>query len=354
MNIEELGWREPFISSFNELGIPGTVPGRVVWQGAFDYRVQGEFGEAPAELTGKLKGDQLPAVGDWVAFSPAEGGEPGVIQALLPRRSSFSRNAPGKAVQEQVAAANIDQVFVVCGLDRDYNLRRIERYITLVYGSAASPVVVLTKADLGADPEGSILEVEAIAPGVPVHAVSSVTGLGMDQLKQRLLPGHTTAFLGSSGAGKSTLINRILGREKMAVASVRDRTGKGRHTTTHRELFLLPQGGAVIDTPGMREIKVWGDGEGLSDAFPEIEELSARCRFRDCRHESEVGCAVKAAVKSGDLPKERLESYLKLKGEFESLERRQGPQARILERKEGKRFAKMVREVERQNPKRRG
>ena len=353
MSLEELGWGEPFITSFRSLDLPGCLPGRIVWQSAFDYRVQGEFGETNADLSGKLKQDQLPAVGDWVALWPGSDGEQGVIEVLLPRKNSFSRNTAGKGVCEQVSAANIDGVFVVCGLDRDFNLRRIERYITLVYGSGASPVVVLTKADLSEDPEGAILEVESVAPGVPVHAVSGVTGMGMGALERHITPGRTVAFLGSSGAGKSTLINRLLGREQMRGARVREGDGKGRHTTTHRELFLLPGGGAVIDTPGMREIQVWGDGEGLSEAFPEIEELSASCRFRDCRHESETDCAVKTAVESGALHPGRYGSYLKLRTEFENFERRQGQHARTQERKEGKRFAKMIREVDRYNPKRR-
>ena len=354
MNLERLGWREPFLSAFNSLDLPGCLPGRIVWQGAFNYRVLGEFGEVDAELSGKVKSDQLPAVGDWVALHPYPDGKNGLIVALLPRESSFSRNTSGKAVKEQVAAANIDQVFVISGLDQDYNLRRIERYITLIYGSGASPVVVMTKVDLIPNPEEFILKVESVAPGVPVHAVSGVTGQGVGGLEPYISPGQTVAFLGSSGAGKSTLINRLLGQERMRVARVREGSGKGRHTTTYRELFLLPGGGAVIDTPGMREIQVWGDGEGLTGAFPEIEKLSVSCRFRDCRHESEIDCAVRGAVESESLDPKRFESFRKLRAEFESQELRQSRHARAEERKEGKRFARMVREVDRHNPKRRG
>jgi len=354
MNLERLGWCEPFLSAFNSLDLPGCLPGRIVWQGAFNYRVLGEFGEVGAELSGKVKSGQLPAVGDWVVLQLQPDGETGVIVALLPRKSGFSRNAAGKAVREQVAAANIDRVFVVSGLDQDYNLRRIERYISLVYGSGASPVVVLTKADLVPDSEEFILKVESVAPGVPVHAVSGVTGQGVDNLEPYISPDQTVAFLGSSGAGKSTLINRLLGQERMRVARVREGSGKGRHTTTSRELFLLPGGGAVIDTPGMREIQVWGDGEGLTGAFPEIEKLSVSCRFRDCRHESETDCAVREAVESGNLDPKRFESFRKLRVEFESQEHRQSKHSRAEERREGKRFAKMVQEVDRHNPKRRG
>jgi ribosome biogenesis GTPase len=353
MKLEELGWREPFISAFASLDLPGCLPGRVVWQSAFAYRVLGGFGETTAELSGKVKAGELPAVGDWVALRFPPDMEGGIIAGLLPRKSAFSRNTAGKTTREQVAAANIDRVFIICGLDRDFNLRRIERYLALVYGSGAVPVIVLTKSDLIPDPDEYVLKTESAAPGVPVHAVNGVTGEGVEDLKAHILPGQTAAFLGSSGAGKSTLINRLLGEERMKVAAVRDVVEKGRHTTTHRELFLLPGGGAVIDTPGMREIQVWGDGEGLFGAFPEIEEIAALCRFRDCRHESEIGCAVREAVESGRLDPKRLESFGKLRAEFESQERRQGRHARAEERREGKRFAKMIREVERYNPKRR-
>jgi ribosome biogenesis GTPase len=352
MLLESLGWDESFAEKYQDLEPENKLPGRVVWQSSFNYRVQCEDREISAELTGKMKTAAMPAVGDWVAVHPAPDQSKGTIFAVLPRRSVFSRNAAGRAAEEQVAAANIDYVFIVVGVDRDYNLRRIERYITLVYNSGASPVVVLNKADLVPDIEGVVTETESVCPGVPVYPVSAKTGKGMEQFIPHIEPGKTVAFLGSSGAGKSTLINRLLGEERMRVADLRQRGGKGRHTTTHRELFLLPGGGAVIDTPGMREIQVWGTGEGLSGTFPEIEELAAVCRYRDCRHETENSCAVREAVKSGHLEAKRFENYLKLRAEFENLENRLSQHARREERLEGKRFAKMVREVNRFNPKR--
>jgi ribosome biogenesis GTPase len=352
MILEKLGWNGFFNEAFNRLEAEDSLPGRVVWQGVYGYRVQCEDREIDAEPTGNLKMTCLPAVGDWVAVHPEPDGKSGAIFAVLPRKSVFSRNAPGRPVEEQVAAANIDCVFIVVGLDRDYNLRRIERYITLVYNSSAAPVVVLNKADLIPDVEGIVIETESVCPGVPVYPLSAEDGKGIQQLSPHLRPGLTIAFLGSSGAGKSTLLNRLLGEDRMLVSDVREKTGKGRHTTTHRELFLLPDGGTVIDTPGMREIQVWGSGEGLSGTFPEIEELANTCRYRDCRHESEDNCAVRKAVESENLDVKRFESFLKLRAEFENLERRQGEHARREERREGKRFAKMVREVNKLNPKR--
>jgi len=350
--LENLGYSAEFSNAFKNLSLDDAVPGRVIWQSAYSYRIQCESGEIAAEPTGKVKAADLPAVGDWVAVRPQATGEMGTILAILPRKSAFSRNAAGKAVNEQVVATNIDNVLIVTDLDQDFNLRRIERYITLVYNSGAGPVVVLNKTDLSADVETAILQTRDVSPGVPVYAVSAGEDQGIEQLMDHLGHGKTVAFLGSSGVGKSTIINRLLGEDRMEVGEVRIADGKGRHTTTHRELVALPGGGAVIDTPGMREIQVWGDEEGLADAFPEIDELAATCHFRNCRHDSEGGCAVREALDSGGLDIARFDSYMKLRAEFESLGRRRSQQARMEERREGKRFAKMVREVDRHNPKR--
>jgi len=352
MTLENIGFSGSFVRDFKELDLEGAVPGRVIRQSAFSYRIQCEDSEMEARAAGKLKADVLPAVGDWVAVRPPEGHGPATILAVLPRRSAFSRNAPGRAVQEQVVAANIDEVFVVTDPDNDFNLRRLERYITLVYNSGAEPVIVLNKADRVADVEPVLARAGSVSPGIPVYAVSAVDGKGLDQLRKHLRPGGTVAFLGSSGVGKSTLINRLLGEDYMDVGVVREGHGKGRHTTSHRELLSLPGGGAVVDTPGMREIRVWGDEEGLTEAFPEVDELARQCRFNDCRHESEEGCAVKEALASGLLDASRAASFMKLRGEFENLEQRRGPGARREEKRRGKRFAKMVKEVKRHNPKR--
>jgi ribosome biogenesis GTPase len=352
MKLEELGWREPFVSAFKELAVEGALPGRVVWRSVDRYRVQGESGEVAAVATGKVWSSDPPVVGDWVVYQPLDEGTSALILEVLPRTSAFSRNSAGKAVERQVLSANIDFVFIVCGLDGDFNLRRIERYVTLAYNSGASPVMLLNKADLSPDVDCAVIQTESVSPGVPVHPVSALDSTGLDQLTPYLRRGKTAAFLGSSGAGKSTIINRLLGEDRIAVAELGEKSGKGRHTTTSRELFLLAGGGAVIDTPGMREIQVWGGKEGLSGTFPEIEELAVSCRFRDCRHESEVGCAVRDALESRQLDEHRLESYIKLRTEFENHQRRQGRHARMEERREGKRFAKMLGEVNRFNPKR--
>lgn len=354
MNLKNLGYSAHFSNAFNSLGFDDAIPGRVTWQSAFSYKVLCEEGEISAEPTGKVKALDLPAVGDWVAIRPTAAAEMGTILAILPRKSAFSRNAAGKTVNEQIVASNIDEVFIVTDLDQDFNLRRIERYITLVYNSGAGPVVVLNKTDLAADVEAIVAQTEAVSPGIPVYAVSAEDDRGIDQLEKHLGCGKTVAFLGSSGVGKSTIINRLLGTDRMEVAEVREADGKGRHTTTHRELAVLPNGGAVIDTPGMREIQVWGDEEGLAEAFPEIDDLAARCQFRNCRHETEGNCAVKDALVSGRLDKARFESYMKLRTEFDRLQHRRTQQARIEERREGRRFAKLVREVNRYNPKRKG
>ena len=353
MLMENLGYNDALVQALTELDLDDVVPGRIVWLSAYDYRVLCEAGEVAAQVTGKVKSSGRPGVGDWVALRPDPDLETGTIVAILPRKSGFSRSSAGKVVIEQVVAANIDEVFIVTDLDTDFNLRRIERYITLVYNSGASPVVVLNKTDLAVDVQSVLDETAGVSPGIPVYAVSAEKREGIEQLENRLAHGKTVAFLGSSGVGKSTLINCLLGEERMEVGAVREGDGKGRHTTTHRELLLLPEGGAVIDTPGMREISVWGGEEGLVDAFPEIDNLVSACRFRDCRHETDKGCAVIEAVDSGDVDPDRLESYRKLRAEFENLEVRKSEAARMEEKRAGKRFAKMVREVNEHNPKRR-
>ena len=352
MQMKNLGYNETLASALEELALDNVVPGRIVWQSAYDYRVWCETGEVAAQLAGKIKSSGRPGVGDWVALRPEPDQETGTIVAILPRKSAFSRSAAGKSVSEQVVAANIDEVFIVTDLDTDFNVRRIERYITLVYNSGASPVVVLNKTDLSSDVQAVVDETESVSPGVPIYAVSAEDGEGLEQLEERLGHGKTVAFLGSSGVGKSTLINCLLGEERMEVGEVREADGKGRHTTTHRELIPLPEGGAVIDTPGMREISVWGDEQGLIEAFPEIDDMAQYCRFRDCRHDSEQGCAVIEAAESGDIDPDRLDSYRKLRIEFENLEVRKSQAARMEEKRAGKRFSRMVREVNRQNPKR--
>ena len=258
----------------------------------------------------------FPPSGDWVVAGRSDDSSPAVIHGVLPRRSVFVRRAAGTASEEQVVAANVDTVFLVSGLDHDYNPRRIERYLTLAYESGADPVIVLNKADLHENPDQAVLETEAVAFGVPILLVSARSGRGLDAFRNALGPGMTGALLGSSGVGKSTLINALLGREALRTAEVRNDDGKGRHTTTHRELIPLPGGSVLMDTPGMRELQLVGDEASVAQAFDEIAELATGCRFKDCSHAGEPGCAVQTALARGELDMERYESYLRQRKEI--------------------------------------
>ena len=276
------------------------------------FDVYTETGEASASLAGRLrheaKGRQdLPAVGDWVALA-----ESGTIEGIMPRSSVFVRQAAGTGRERQIVAANVDVVFLVTSLNSELNLRRLERYLTLAWESGAAPVVILSKADRAAPSSTRLREVEAVASGVPVHVTSALTGEGMEALRAHLMPHRTGALLGSSGVGKSTVINFLLGYERQSTGSIREGDDKGRHTTTRRELVLLPGGGILIDTPGMRELQLGDAGHGLLSTFDDIEDLAAACAFGDCTHGPEPGCAVKAAVAAGTLEPERLASYHKL------------------------------------------
>lgn len=299
----------------------GMIPGRVTELHREQYAVMTERGELAAKLRGKYYYDsrmreEFPCVGDFVLLEPNESGLSRIAQ-LLPRRTKFSRadlsgHAEGyaKTVLEQVVAANFDTVFILSSLNFDFKVTRILRYLTQARQSGAEPVVILTKADLGCDPERPKAEVQALAPGVPVHAVSSRTGFGFEELAPYLAPGRTVVFLGMSGVGKSSLLNALMHKEVMEVRAIREDDSRGRHTTTHRQLFLLPSGAMVIDTPGMRELGLFGADEGIDLGFGDVEELFTRCRFGDCRHQSEPGCAVTAALKDGTLSQERWKSYL--------------------------------------------
>jgi ribosome biogenesis GTPase len=253
--------------------------------------------------------------------SDATGGS-ALIEAVLPRQSKFSRKVAGANTQEQVVAANVDTVFIVQGLDHDYNLRRLERYLVSAFESNAVPVVILSKADLCEDIDEKIAGAQSVAPGTPVHATSSISGQGLDALSQYVVRGVTVAFLGSSGAGKSTLINRIVGEEIQKTAAVREHDSRGRHTTRHRELIVLKSGGLLIDTPGMRELQLWEAGGSLSDAFSDVESIVAACYFSNCRHQNEPGCAVREALAEGTLDADRYENYVKLERELEYLDSR--------------------------------
>jgi ribosome biogenesis GTPase len=315
-SLEELGWNEHFRSAFTPHAHGGLIPARIAVEHRASYEVLSERGEASASLSGRLRHEakgklDLPAVGDWVAVSlPGEGA--GTIEAVLPRSSVFTRKAAGREHTDQIVAANVDVVFVVTSLNAEMNARRLERYLTLAWESGAAPVVVLSKADLTMDATALIGEAEGAAAGVPVIVTSAKSGLGVDLLLAHLRAHRTGALLGSSGVGKSTLINWILGFERQSTGDVREGDDKGRHTTTRRELVLLPGGGILIDTPGMRELQIADAGHGLLSAFDDIEALAASCAFGDCTHGPEPGCAVKAAVAAGTLDAGRLASFHKL------------------------------------------
>ncbi len=350
--LEDLGLTSERAASLARLESEGLVGGRVVAGHQQLFRVGTAAGELLAEVAGSLRHsahgpEELPAVGDWVALRPRAGEKRALIQAVLPRRTAFVRRAAGDPTVAQVLAANVDTVFLVMGLDRDFNPRRLERALVLAWESGAEPVVLLNKADLSEDADAARAEIERIAVSVPVLVMAAKPGQGMDALAPWLQPGRTVVLLGSSGVGKSTIVNRLLGREKQKTQEVRAEDQRGRHTTSQRELLLLPGGALLIDTPGLREIQLWSQGTGLAAAFDDVALLAAGCRFRDCSHTGEPGCAVRGAAEAGGLDPARLESYLRLKGELRALEIREDPLRRREERARWKAIYKSLRKAPR-------
>ncbi|MBK6686977.1 MAG: ribosome small subunit-dependent GTPase A [Deltaproteobacteria bacterium] len=330
-------WQEAFAELQGELPQKGRplVPARVTRQDRGWVTAIGDDTTYRATPSGRLKktleeqGTVL-VTGDWVILEPLD--EPGRarVHGLLPRRSRFARKAPGsgEGLAEQVVAANIDWAFLVAGLDGDYNLRRLERALALARDGGVRPVIVLNKVDLISDPEAKRSEVQVIAGEAPVYLVSAITGLGLPELHGYLGPGITVAMLGSSGAGKSTLVNALFGEARMVTNEVRAHDQRGKHTTTHRELLSLPSGGLIIDTPGMRELQLLPEEESLGDTFADVEEWARQCRFDDCRHETEPGCRVKAALEDGSLSDDRFQSFLKLRQEIAYEDAKRSPQLR--------------------------
>jgi len=367
MDLKNIGW-DAFFESHLE---------RIMKNAKYDYKflvgrvsavhsnlcqVLTEGGEMAAQVSGKVRDNinneligsdgenpdaGFPAVGDWVVMIHDQQHNSGIIRMILPRKTKFSRNAAGTVSQEQVIAANMDYAFIVAGLNADLNPSRIERYLVTAWNSGAVPVILLNKADLYPDAGEKAAEIEGIAPGVAIHAISAINQDGLQQLDQYLNRGRTAVFIGSSGVGKSTIINRLLGKDIIKVMEISDYKDKGLHTTTRREMYLLENGGIVIDTPGMRELQLWEGEGGLSGTFADIEEIAARCRFKDCRHQNEPNCAVRAALESGEIAPARYKNYQKLQRELKYQESRNDAKARMEQSRKWKNIAKARRQLNR-------
>lgn len=350
-DLADYGWDAGWQEAFSPLAARGLSPGRVVLEHTHIYRLAAATGEVVAHVSGRFRHtattrEDFPAVGDWVGYRLNEIGGRAQVHAVLARRSRFLRKVAGAVTEAQVVAANIDTIFVVMGCDDDFNLKRLDRYLVLAWESGASPVVLLNKADVATEPgaDEKKIQAERQAPGVPMYLTSAKSGLGFEQVSAHLTPGRTIALLGSSGVGKSSIINRLLGSDRLRTGEMRASGGRGRHTTRHRELVRLPAGAMLIDTPGMRELQLWDAGPGVAGVFDDVEALAPGCRFRDCEHRSEPGCAVRAAVESGELPAKRLESYIKLQDERRGFEARHEERAQLEAKRRGKILAKAQRQ----------
>lgn len=331
-SLQALGWDAGRQAEAESLGARDLMFGRIAVEHREQYLILTAAGERTAEVSGRFLFDaedpaDFPKVGDWVAATDFPDEAKAIIHVVLPRRTVLSRNAAGRRTEEQVLAANIDTIFLVQGLDLDFNLRRLERQMVTARASGAEPVVVLNKTDLVADPDDFHRRVREVLPGLEVLTVSALAEAGLENLRRRLSPGRTHVLIGSSGVGKSTLINKLIGRDILATASVREDDSKGRHTTARRELIVLPGGALLIDTPGVREFQLWESEEGMDAVFADIAALAARCRFGDCTHTCETGCAVQDAREAGTLAEDRYQSWLKLRKELAYLEtkRREKP-----------------------------
>jgi ribosome biogenesis GTPase len=340
MQLEEFGWTQSFESAFETYACDGCAAGRVFFSSRELFAVYTQAGEIDATLSGRLRHSSAawPVVGDWVVLRDRS------IDAVLPRRTRFSRKDPGRRTVEQVIAANIDVVFLVSGLDHNFNLRRIERSLVLAWESGAAPVIVLNKSDLREDAEDVVRAVKEAAPGAPVIAANALTAAGLPDFSRYVGRGQTAALIGSSGVGKSTIINRLLGDERQRVLEVREDDSRGRHTTTHRELILLPAGWLIMDQPGLRELQIWSGDEGIDRTFEDIGALAAGCRFRDCRHEGEPDCAVAAALADESLDPRRFQNFTKMRREIEYIEREQDTRARLEQKQKWKRIHQQMKQ----------
>ena len=326
--LNSIGWNSFFEKQFEQYKLSDFKAGRIINEQKERYMVFTEYGEFQGEISGKLfystdNNSDFPKVGDWVAASIFKEESKVIIHGVLRRRNKFSRQAEGQKIEEQVIAANIDAVFIVQSQDQNYNVKRMERYITMIYEMKAEPIILLNKSDLALNPYEKLEEVRKIFPGIISFSLSSVYNVGIEKVKKIIQPGKTYVLAGSSGVGKSTIINRLAGANMFRTNEVREKDSKGKHTTTSRQMIVLENGGLLIDTPGMRGFRLWNTESGLEETFNEIDNFARECHFADCTHTSEIKCAVINALKNGKISEERYESYLKLQKELRYLETKQ-------------------------------
>jgi ribosome biogenesis GTPase / thiamine phosphate phosphatase len=339
MKFREYGWDDYFENHFDNLKQDGRFPGRIIREDRGIYKAVTDSGILPCMISGKMRlNDEFPVTGDWVVMSETKGSY--IIHGIIPRKTFFSRKEAGKTGDRQILAANMDFVFIMTSMNANFNVRRIERYLVLAKESGALPVIILSKADLAEDKDVLLSEVRKVASGSNVILISAKTGFGMEELSGYLTPGLTIAIFGSSGVGKSTLINRLLGEEALRTNEVRECDEEGRHTTTWRELVMLPCGAMIVDTPGLREVGI-SDVDGIDGAFEDIMDIASGCKFRDCSHMNEPGCAVIAALDTGELDRNRYDSFLKLRKENDYFASRDDISAKLKEKQKRKKFSKM-------------
>ena len=349
MKLVNLGWSDTFAHSFAPYAVQGYRVGRVAVVHRSQYHLYTEQGDLSAALTGKFRHHaqtpiDFPTVGDWVVIQVHLETKQALIETVLPRKSQFSRQAAGSRTTAQIVAANIDTLFLISGLDQDFNLRRIERYLVMAWESGANPVIILNKADICQELDQKRRPGEDVAMGVPIITLSALHQNNLEALNPYLIPGHTVALLGSSGVGKSTLTNQLIGRDLQATQAVRTDDSHGRHTTTSRTMLHLPTGALLIDTPGMRELQLWLTEDSVEETFADIESLAQSCRFRNCQHQSEPGCAIQAALMTGELSNKRFNSYQKLQKEQAYVHRQQNQQAQANSKARWKKITKTIRQ----------